>query len=566
MRSAYYAAYLPLLACLFIPLAGCWRANATSAAPVDSGIRFADVTSESGIAHVVAGEGKTLRPGETPLALTILETMGNGCAFFDYDNDGNLDVLLVDRKLILYKGNGKGRFKDVTQSSGLPVLSGHFMGCAVGDYDNDGWDDLYISGFRTGLLLRNEGGKTFRDVTKAAGLPLQQWGTACGFADVDRDGLLDLFVANYVAFGHDPMKYIQRCEPVACGPQKYAPEFPHLYRNLGNGKFSDITKSAGLADTEGKGLAVGFADYDDDGDPDIMVANDEVACDLFQNDGRGRFVNVAKEAGTAFTVDGKVQAGMGVDWADYDGDGRLDAIVTNYTKEPRSLYRNEGDGLFKNTTREAGIALPTMPYLAFGSKWLDFDNDGWPDLILANGNVDNKISVFFPDISYRQPMQVFRSQGGKPGGRIAFEDHSRLLGDALMKPIVGRGLATGDFNNDGRVDVLVMDDDGPVRLLQNQGGTVGNWIGFSLTGTGKSNRNAHGARITVETADGRSQVREVQTASSYLSASDRRLLFGIGKQSAATRVTVRWPDGGMERYENLPAGKYHVIRQGQPAP
>jgi enediyne biosynthesis protein E4 len=561
MRSLPHAVCLPLLLCFLAPLSGCWRANAT---PADAGIRFVDVTAASGISHVVKGEGPLPLPGESPEALTILETMGNGCAFLDYNNDGNLDVLAVDRKPVLYRGDGKGGFTDVSRAAGLAGLSGHFMGCAVGDYDNDGWDDLYISGYRTGLLLRNEGGKAFRDVTKAAGLPMQRWGTACGFVDVDRDGLLDLFVANYVDFGPDPMKYRQRCEPVACGPQKYTAEFPRLYRNRGGGKFSDSTRASGITDTEGKGLAVGFADYDDDGDPDILVANDEVACDLFQNEGTGRFINVAKEAGTAFSVDGNVQGGMGVDWADYDGDGHLDAIVTNYTEEPRSLYRNEGSGLFKNTTREVGIATPTLPYLAFGGKWLDFDNDGWPDLIFANGNVDNKISVLNPSISYRQPMQAFRNRGGKPGGRIAFEDHSKLLGEALTKPIVGRGLATGDFDNDGRIDLLVMDDDGPVRLLRNEGGTVGNWIGFSLTGAGRSNRSAHGARVTVETADGRKQVREVQTASSYLSASDRRLLFGIGKATGA-RVTVRWPDGTVENHTDLTAGKYHALRQGSGA-
>jgi enediyne biosynthesis protein E4 len=549
-----------LICAVFCGVASLMSGCVQGAAKGASGIQFVDVTRESGIEHVVKIEGPP------NVALTILETMGNGCAFLDYDNDGNLDILLIDRPLILYKGDGTGRFRDVTKEMGLHKLSGHFMGCAVGDFDNDGWDDVYISGFRTGLLLRNEAGKTFRDVTKAAGLPLQRWSMACGFVDVDGDGLLDLFVSNYVDFGTDPKRYSQRCEPTACGPNLYDPEFPHLYRNLGGGKFSDMTKAAGITDTAGKGLAVGFADYDDDGDPDIMVANDEVACDLFQNDGKGRFLNVAKEAGTAFDVDGTPQGGMGVDWADYDGDGRLDAVVTNYTKEPRSLYRNEGDGLFKNLTRQAGIAAPTMPYLAFGGKWLDYDNDGWPDLIFANGDVDNRIAILLPETSFRQPMQVFRNQGGKPGGRIAFEDQSRLLGDALMKPIVGRGLATGDFNNDGRVDVLVMDDDGPVRLLQNQGGTAGNWIGFSLTGTGKSNRNAHGARVTIETADGRSQVREVQTASSYLSASDRRLLFGIGKESAVTRMTVRWPDGTVERRDHLAAGKYHTIRQGQLPP
>jgi enediyne biosynthesis protein E4 len=561
------AACLTLVACLCA--AGCDRAGfaPASAAPggVSDGIRFADVTRQAGISVVVRGEGPPTEPGRSPLALTILETMGNGCAFLDYDGDGNLDILVVDRKLTLYRGDGQGRFADRTGATGLSkIVGGHYLGCAVGDYDNDGYDDLYVSGWQTGVLLRNEGGKRFRDVTKAAGLPAEPWGTSCGFVDADRDGRLDLFVANYVDFGHDPARYRQRCEPLACGPQKYAARFPHLYRNAGGGRFEDATARSGLKDTEGKSLAVGFADYDDDGDPDILIANDEVACDLFQNDGAGRFVNRAKEAGTAYALEGKPQGGMGVDWADYDGDGRLDALVTNYTDEPRSLYRNEGDGLFKNTTAEVGLATPTKPFLAFGGKWLDYDNDGWPDLIIANGNVDNNIAVMFPGTTYRQPAQAFRNRGRGPVGGVSFEDVSKRLGDALTVPVVGRGLATGDYDNDGRVDLLVVDDDGPVRLLRNEGGRVGNWIGFSLRGTGKSNRGAHGARVTVQTPDGRTLVREVGTAGSYLSASDRRLHFGLGDAATVAGVTIRWPDGATEHYADLPAGKYHTIRQGQP--
>lgn len=556
MLSSLRAVCVGLLLAVALPLCSCQLLRQPANPP-----QFTDISSAAGLNYAFKSEAAFNGPKAPEATLTILETMGNGCAFLDYDNDGALDVLVVDRKLVLYKGDGKGHFTDVTHATSLDTLQGHFMGCAVGDYDNDGYEDLYISGFRTGLLLHNANGHGFKDVTKAAKLPLQRWSTSCGFVDVDQDGLLDLFVANYVDFGTDSMRYKQRCEPLACPPRTYNAEMPHLYRNNGNGTFTDISKTSGILDTKGKGLAVGFADYDDDGDIDIMVANDEVPCDLFENEGTGHFKNRAQEAGTALDITGKEQGGMGVDWADYDGDGRLDAIVSNYTDEPRSLYHNDGEGLFTNTTLKVGIGEATKPYLAFGVKWLDYDNDGWQDLIFANGNVDNHITVLQPDNSYPQPMQAFHNNGGSSA---SFSDVSKDLGSELSKPIVGRGLATGDFDNDGRVDVLVVDDVGPVRLLHNQGGKVGNWIGFSLTGSGKSNRDALGARVTVETADGHKQVREVQTASSYLSASDKRLLFGIGEAASVTKVTIRWPDGAKQELTNLAVGRYHAIRQGTP--
>lgn len=518
-----------------------------------NGIQFVDVARQAGFNHVVAFEGK-----DPSQALTILETMGNGCAFLDYDNDGRLDVLLVDRPPLLFRGNGTGRFRDVTKAMKLDKVRGHVMGCAVGDYDNDGFADIYLSGFGTGRLFHNERGKGFRDVTTRAGLKPQPWGTSCGFADFDGDGRLDLFIVNYVEFGANYKKYLQRCEPLACGPDHYNPERPTFYRNAGNGRFTDATRDSGVLSSGGKGLALGFADFDDDGDTDVMVANDQVAGDLFLNTGGGHFANSALASGTAFGLDAKPQGGMGVDWADYDGDNRLDAIVTNYTTQPRSLYRNDGDNLFTNTTDDVGIGAATKPFLAFGVKWLDYDNDGWPDLMIANGNVDNKIAIMEPGTTFRQPMQVFRNAGA--GRRPTFSDESRALGPSLPRPIVGRGLATGDFDNDGRVDALVMDDDGPVILLHNQGGVTGNWIGLSLAGTGKSNRDAMGARVTLA-AGGRTQVREVHTAGSYLSASDKRLLFGIGAATKVDSVTIRWPDGQVETRSNLAPGRYHSLKQ-----
>jgi enediyne biosynthesis protein E4 len=547
--------------CLWLPLllSGC---QSEKIAP--SPAQFVDVARQAGVARVYSTR---VTDGQ---ALTILQTIGHGGAFLDYDNDGNLDILLVDTQLTLYRGDGKGQFSERTQSVGLDRLSGHFLGCAVGDYDNDGYDDLYISGYRSGALLHNENGKRFRDVTRTAGLKPQPWGTSCGFSDLDGDGLLDLFLCNYVEFGPDPSRYPQRCEPMACPPQNYNPEKPVLYHNLGGGRFREETQASGVGAAAGKALALAFADYDDDGDQDIIVANDEMPGDLFENRGNFRFENRGMESGTALGSDGRVHGGMGADWADYDRDGILDAIVTTYTDQPKALYRNTGQGLFQNVSDQNGIGAVTEPYVAFGVKWLDYDNDGWPDLLIANGNVDNKIAVIFPDKTYRQPTQLLRNMGATAqGDGIRFADVSKTAGTALTQPIVGRGLATGDFDNDGRIDALLIEDEGQVMLLHNEdknedktGGKSGHWLGLSLVGTGKSNRNALGARVTLTYAGGK-QVREVQTASSYLSASDRRLHFGLGTADRIQEVTVRWPDGRIETHTGLAIDRYHTLRQGK---
>lgn len=538
-------------------------------------MQFVDVATQAGVARVYS------TPGKPNVPLTILQTIGHGGAFLDYDNDGNLDILLVDTRLTLYRGDGHGHFTDVTHETGLDRVHGHFLGCAVGDYDNDGYEDVYISGYRTGLLLHNEAKQTapggsrgvkpgvpspttarvFHDVT-AAGLQPQSWGTSCGFIDLDGDGLLDLVIANYVDFGPDPRRYIQLCEPLACPPQDYNPKRPTYYRNLGHGRFQDATRFSGLSASAGKSLGIAFADYDQDGRQDILFANDEVAGDLFHNNGSNVLENMGVAAGVAFGPEGRPHGGMGADWADYDGDGKPDAIVTTYANQPKSLYHNRGGGLFTDVTEPTGLGKITAPYVAFGVKWLDYDNDGWPDLMIANGNVDNNIAVMIPDQTYRQRTQLLRNTGGDSAGKdIKFVDVSALAGKALQRPIVGRGLATGDFDNDGRIDVLIVENEGPVMLLHNEGGKVGAWVGLSLIGAGRSNRDALGARVTVE-AGGRKLVREVQTAGSYLSSSDRRLLVGIGAATHVDRITVRWPDGREESFTGLETGRYHTLREG----
>lgn len=551
-----------------------WQSASLSRAAASApGARFVDVAKQAGVRHTLAIHA---RP-----PLTILETIGNGGALLDYNNDGNLDALVVDTKPALYKGDGRGGFVDVTHATGLDRISSGgsakadlFLGCAVGDYDNDGDKDLYLSGYRTGVLLKNAAGRHWENVTTVAGLKPQPWGTSCGFADLNGDGLLDLFVANYVQFGPDPKKYVQRCPPTSCGPNRYEPERPALYRNLGGGRFMDVSPQSGVRSAAaGKGLGVAFADYDDDGDQDILVANDKMPADLFENDGRGRFLNRGVPSGVAWGLDGQDQAGMGTDWADYNNDGKLDAVIVNFGDEPKSVYRSDGHGAFTNVSQHTGIGPASLPYVAFGVKWLDYNNDGWQDLLIANGHVGRDVTPN-PQSPYRQPMQAFRSLGAFSSGRggrgeVRFADDSKALGSALQKPIVGRGLATGDFDNDGRVDALVVDDEGPVLLLRNASdGTAAaakrnHWIGLRLQGDGKrSNRDALGARVMVR-AGGRTQMREVHTAGSYLSASDSRLLLGLGSAARVDSITIRWPDGRTQTLRDLAAGEYHFIRQQQ---
>jgi enediyne biosynthesis protein E4 len=527
-------------------LSGCAPQTAPS-----SNIQFVDVAASAGIVH------RYTTPSANGQALTILETIGRGGAFLDYNADGNLDVLLVDTQPKLYRGDGKGTFQETTQAVGLNNIKGHFLGCAVGDVDNDGWDDVYLSGYRTGVLLRNRGGKRFQDISRSAGVKPQPWGTSCGFTDLDADGWLDLVVCNYVEFGPDPSKYPQRCEPLACTPQMYDAEKPTLYHNLGKGRFRDATASSGLGAANGKGLGVAFADIDDDGDQDILIANDEMPGDLFENQGGMRFVQQGEASGTAFAPDGRVHGGMGADWGDYDRDGKPDALVMTYTDQIKSLYRNRGDKTFEDMAERNGIGKPTLPYVAFGVKWLDADNDGWQDILITNGNVDNKIAIMFPDKSYRQPTQLLHNDGSGQ-----FADVSAATGEALTKPIVGRGLATGDFDNDGKADALVIDNEGAVMLLRNRSNTSAHWLGLTLQGKGKSNRNALGARVTLTNKSG-TQTREVQTAGSYLSASDRRVVFGLGADASPVTVVIRWADGQQKTLSSLPLDRYHKAVQGE---
>ncbi|MCW3054109.1 MAG: UnbV, partial [Chthonomonadales bacterium] len=387
-----------------------------------AGVHFADVTAAAGISY------HWELPAKRPL--TILQSIGNGCAFLDYDNDGNLDILLVGPKIALYRGDGKGHFQDVSHVMGLDRLTGHFLGCAIGDYDNDGYVDLYISGYRTGLLLHNERGKEFRDVTAAAGLKLQPWGTSCAFGDIDGDGKLDLYIANYLAFG--PQTNPQLCNAygyqTACGPLSYKPERGALYHNLGGGRFRDVTHAWGADTVSGKALVVAFAPYRP-GQTALGIANDEEAGDLLVMQ-KGRLTNIGVTSGTAYSASGKPQGGMGIDWGDYNNDGQLDLTIATFDDEAKPVYRNT-DGLFEDQSQALGVANATRIYVSFGIKWFDFDNDGWLDLAITSGHIADNVAVYNSAHTFRQPSLLLHNLGG-----TRFEEIGAQTGPDPARPLV----------------------------------------------------------------------------------------------------------------------------------
>ena len=519
--------------------------------PGDAIALFADRASETGLRY------HWVIPGPRPL--DILQTIGNGCAFLDYDRSGNLSILLVGPKLALYKGDGHGHFTDVTHQTGLDKLHGHFLGCTVGDYDDDGYEDLYISGYRTGLLLHNEQGKRFRDVSSAAGIKPQPWGTSCAFADIDNDGRLDLFVGNYAQY--DPQRGPRLCSDQgvlsSCGPNYYFGRPGVLYHNEGGGRFREVTAAWGLRKQTGMTLGAAFADYDRSGHSSLYLANDERPGNLFRSDG-SQMKDVGNESGTAYDGRFRMHGGMGVDWGDYDNDGRLDLFVAAFRAEPKCIYHNEGSDLFQDCASALMFALATEPYVTFGGKWLDYDNDGWLDLMIANGHVQDNITAIEKDASYREPTQLFRNDMGR-----LLVDMSARTGSALPRPIVGRGLAIGDYDNDGRVDALVVDSEGAPLLLHNESASVGHWLSLKLVGT-KCNQDGIGALVTVA-AGGLTQTRLCHTDGSYLSASDVRVHLGLGRASHADRLTIHWPNGRYDTFASVPGDRRFEAREGDQA-
>jgi enediyne biosynthesis protein E4 len=523
-------------------------------------IRFTDVTNSSGLASFVNVSG-------TPTKDFITDANGNGVAFFDYDNDHDLDVLLVSgstlqallkgghQMIALYRNEGD-RFTDVTKASGL-IRRGWGTGVCVADYDNDGFEDVYVTAFGANVLWRNVDGRMFT-ATRQAQDP--RWSTGCAFGDYDRDGDVDLYVANYVRFvpGKVPMRGDTGCGRFMnidsfCGPRPLPGEPDTLYRNDGKGVFTNVTRTAGIVDPGHYGFGVVFSDLDDDGWLDIFVANDSTPNLFFQNRRDGTFSERALQSGLAVSADGREQAGMGVDVGDYDGDGRLDLVKTNFAQDYTSLYRNEGNGLFVDASFRSGLAATLGPYLGWGVGFIDVDNDALLDVFIANGHV-------YPDVektgtsSYRQRNQLFRNVGRGQYRHITME-----VAGPLLTQQSSRGAAFGDYDNDGDRDVLVsVIDDRPI-LLRNDS-TAGHWITLRLEGK-TSNRSAIGAKVTIQ-AGSRRQVAEVRSGGSYISHSDTRVHFGLGTATSVDRVTVRWPNGTLEALGSAAADRFYVVREG----
>jgi hypothetical protein len=502
----------------------------------------------------------------------ILDSIGSGAAWLDYDGDGNLDLLIVngstrdnmkrggDPMVTLYQNDGNGHFKDVTASAGL-TRRGWGMGVCVADYDNDGFPDVYVTAWGPNALFHNNGNGTFTEVTRTAGVGDPRWSTGCAFGDYNKDGYVDLYVANYVAF--DERKIPRRGEgcsymtlPTYCGPMNLPGEADVLYRNNGNGTFTDVTKSAGINDPGYYGLGVLFADLDGDGWPDIYVANDSVPHFLFHNNRDGTFTERGLLAGVAMSGTGKAQAGMGVDAGDYGGDGNLDLIVTNFSHDYNTLYENSGSGFFTDVSHLTGIARGAASYMGWGTSFVDFDNDGFLDLFFANGHVYPDIDSRGLGTTYLQRKQLFRNLGNK-----RFQDVTDEVGGGLLLKKSSRGAAFGDFDNDGDIDVLVINLNDRPTLLRNDTPKVNHWVTIRLVGT-KSNRDGIGARLRLR-AGGRTQTAEVRGDGSYLSHNDMRAHFGLGGADRVQSLEIRWPSGAIDTTQELAADRFYVAVEGR---
>jgi hypothetical protein len=501
----------------------------------------------------------------------LIETMGGGVALLDYDNDGRLDVFFTngakledpmpkaagpvkaDRRFWnrLYHQEPGGRFTDVTEKAGLGGAAQNFygMGVAVGDYDNDGDPDLYVTNYGGNTLYRNEGDGTFRDVTRAAAVSASGWSASAGFFDFDNDGDLDLFVTRYVVWSFETNGYCGERKPgyrAYCHPDNYEPVTNVLFANDGDGTFTDVSAKSGIGSVAGKGLGVSFADYDRDGFLDVYVANDSFQSFLFHNDGNGTFSEMGLILGVGFNEDGKTFAGMGVDFADYDNDGQADIVVTDLSNERYRLFRQGKDGSFQDATHSSGLGAATLLFSGWSTRFFDYDNDGWKDIFVAQGHVMDTIEKTAPNLRYEQPPLLLRNESGRFSRASA--------GAALERPWAGRGAAFGDIDNDGDVDIVVSNVGQRALALRNDGGNRGNWIAIETVGK-RSNRDGIGCRVKVVSASGASQYFTVTTAVGYLSASDKRLLVGLGAATTASVVEIHWPSGAVQTMKDVAAGR-----------
>jgi enediyne biosynthesis protein E4 len=523
-------------------------------------ITFRDITAQAGIhfTHNNAAFGKKYLP----------ETMGPGCAFIDYDSDGYPDILLVNGQdwpghtktpstLKLYHNNKNGTFTDVTSKAGLAITM-FGMGVAVGDYDNDGHDDIFVTALGQSHLFHNNGNGTFSDVTKAAGM----WGpnefsTSAAWVDYDRDGKLDLVIANYVQWSLPTDIYctLDGAHKSYCTPESYKGTSIRLWHNLGGGKFEDATQKSGMGDPTSKSLGLAILDYNNDGWPDIVVANDTQPNKLYLNKQNGTFEEKAVAAGIAFSEDGVARAGMGVDAADYDRSGHPSLLITNFANQMLSLYHNEGNGLFVDEAPRSEVGRNTLVTLGFGCFFFDYDNDGWPDIFVADGHIENEIERVQKRVSYSEPPHLFRNLGG---GK--FQEVTAQMGEAFASPKVARGAAYGDIDNDGALDVLMTTNGGRAWLFHNEGG-INHSLRIKLAGI-KSNRDGIGAVVRLSSG-GAKQWKMLRSGSSYLSQSELVLTFGMGTTSKADTVEVQWPSGQVDKIASLAADQTVTVEEGK---
>jgi len=517
--------------------------------------RFSDVTSALAV-HFQQVASHTSKK-------YLIETMGSGVALFDYDNDGRLDIFAVNGAPLtdptpkgmipqkagpehwnrLFHQKPDGTFEDVTEKAGLQGV-GYGMGVAVGDYDNDGYEDLYVTCYGGNKLYHNNGDGTFTDVTAQAGVGGSGWSTSAAWVDLDNDGLLDLVVLRYMQWDFDDIWCGERKEGFRayCTPDAFRPIRPLVYHNDGSAHFTEVSQKLGLSG-QGKGLGIALADYDRDGHIDLFFANDSMPEFLYHNIGNGTFEEVGLPAGVAVDGEGRSYAGMGVEFTDYNNDGLPDLVITDLANQMYALYRNNGGGTFTYESYPSGLARMSFTHSGWGVRFLDYDNDGWKDLIIAQGHDLDTIELTFPNLHYREPMLLARNMGK------SLVDVSAEAGAVFQQPWVARGLATGDIDNDGRVDAVVTTNDGPMHVLHNDTTTPNHWLSLRLVGH-KSNRDAIGAIVKVMSEQG-AQFATVTTAGSYLSSSDKRLHFGLGQDAVAKSIDIQWPSGIRQTIQNV---------------
>jgi hypothetical protein len=532
--------------------------------PAPPGIAFRDVTQQAGVhfVHNNGAFGKKFLP----------ETLGPGVAFIDYDNDGWPDIFLVNgmdwpghtskhSTPKLYHNNHDGTFTDVTHRAGLDAVEMFGMGVAVGDFDNDGHDDLFVTAYGQSHLFHNNGNGTFTDVTQKAGLGgVQEFSTGAAWVDYDNDGRLDLVVGNYVQWTPETDLYctLDGKSKSYCTPESYKGTSVRLWHNRGDGTFEDVTKKAGLGDPTSKTLGIAVLDYDGDGWPDLLLSNDTQPNKLYRNNGNGTFTEKAVLAGVAFSEDGVARAGMGVDTSDYDRSGHPSLLITNFANQMLSLYHNEGSGLFVDEAPRSEIGHASLLTLGFGCFFFDYDLDGWPDVFVANGHIDPDIQRVQANVKYAMPPHLFRNVGkGK------FEEVTKSMGAAFSTPRVARGAAYADVYNDGRLDILMATNAGPTVLFRNEatGEAANRSLRIKLIGT-KSNRDGIGAAVRITSA-GETQTQMMRSGSSYLSASELVLTFGLAQHEKAESVEILWPSGQADRLTNVSAGQTIAVTEGK---